>query len=72
MIGSFSTSEFRLLDCSDLKGSAVTHKDGSAKSKVVLKWNIPKGLGKDQKILFKATVVQEFSKFYSLTQTVPA
>jgi hypothetical protein len=58
------------MDCSGLKGSAVSHKDSSDKSNVALKWMIPKGLTKDQKIVFKATVVQEFSKYFSLAKTI--
>jgi hypothetical protein len=58
------------MDCSGIKSSSVSHKSNKPKSSISLKWAIPADLAKGAKVVFKATVVEEFEKFYHLTETV--
>ena len=62
--------EYRYMSCSGIKASSVSHKDNKPKSSVSLKWAIAGDMVKGSKVIFKATVVEEFEKFYHLTETV--
>jgi hypothetical protein len=70
VMGSFVTSQFHLMDCSGLKDSTIWHKDGLDKSEVILKWMIPKGMAKDQKMAFRATAMEANDIYYLLKQTL--
>ncbi len=70
VMGSFVPSEYNVMDCSGLKGSTVWIKSNVDKSEVALKWIIPKGLAKDQKIAIRAAAMDENGNSYMLMQTV--
>ena len=71
VLGTFSSSESsRLMDCSPGKASAVSHKNNEPKSAVQLQWKVPENLKKETKVFFKVTIVEEFDKFFHLTQSI--
>jgi hypothetical protein len=70
VMGYFVPSQYSLMDCSGLKASTVWIKGGLIKSEVALKWMIPKGMAKDQKIAFRATAMDETGKSYMLMETI--
>jgi hypothetical protein len=70
VMGSFANSEFNLMDCSGLLASTVWIKESLDKPEVTLKWMIPKGMAKDQKVVFKAMAMEAKGIPYLLSQTV--
>ena len=58
------------MDCGDVKGSTVSHKNAAPKKTVEVEW-IPQGNAKPtSNVIFKATVVKDFSHFYALEVTI--
>lgn len=69
VVGSFAPSTHRAMDCGGAKGSTVSHKNSTPEKYVELEW-IPQGNAiPTSRVVFKATVVKDFSQFYALETT---
>ncbi|XP_018024226.1 putative ferric-chelate reductase 1 homolog isoform X1 [Hyalella azteca] len=63
VIGRFTTTSHKLVNCDSSIENAVTHLDKTPKQSVVVQWTPPSGYAGD--VTFRATVVQDYSTFWT-------
>ena len=70
-LGKFKADpKFKYLSCSNKVNSLVYESDNKPKTLVYVRWDIPAGLEKGKKILFKAAVAKNSKERYLLSQAI--